>query len=321
MGASAGTRLHRSRWFLLAAAGLIVVFAACGSSKRGNANERPTSAATSAVTVAAAATETASATAALASPTPTIRSTVAAPSCGGSCTPGGGCTPGGAGSAATATVSAAQCLVAPDCFQSVSAYKYELTVKIDAKESGTATPDAGLDFASLLGTIHATGQFQAPNRTETKFQFLGQNEETITIGPDTWTRQGNGPWQTGDDAGTVTSSLTPTNLCKQALAGLSATGVKPTSEKLDGQKVQKYEFDHDTLAQFQDVFGPLGGGSSGELPTDAKLAVWVTDKEHLPVKLTLTGSDTSDQGAYTVDVELHITDLNGKDISIQPPPQ
>jgi hypothetical protein len=216
-------------------------------------------------------------------------------------------------------VTAAHCLVAPDCFQSVSAYKYDLTLKIDAKQTGTATPDAGLDLASLLGNIHATGQFQAPDRTETKFQFLGQNEETITIGPDTWTRQENGPWQKGDDSGTVTASLTPTDLCQQALRGLSATGIKPTSEKLDGQIVQKYEFDHDTLARFQDIFGTLGSGSGGELPADAKLDVWVTEKEHLPVKLTLQGSDTSDQGAYTVALEFHITDLNGKDINIQPP--
>jgi hypothetical protein len=311
VGSSAGTRLRRSRWFILAAAGLIGVFAACSSSK-GNAHERPTTVATTAVTVAAAATAAPAATTVLDSPTSTVPVTVASPS-------SGGCTPGGAGSAATATVAAARCLVAPDCFTAVSAYKYDLTFKIDAKQSGTATPDAGSDFASLLGNTHATGQFQAPDRTEAKFQFLGQTEETITIGTDTWTKQGNGPWQTGDDAGTVTASLTPSDLCQQALSGLSATGVKPTSEKLDGQKVQKYEFDHDTLARFQDIFGMLGGGSDSSIPADAKLDVWVTEKEHLPLKMTLQGSESTDQGSYSIDVELTVTDLNGKDITIQPP--
>ena len=95
--------------------------------------------------------------------------------------------------------------------------------------------------------------------------------------------------------------------------------MKPTSEKLDGQNVQKYEFDRDALARFQDLFGGLGGGGSAEIPADAKLDVWVAEKEHLPLKMTLQGSDTSDQGSYSIDLEFNITDLNGNDINIQPP--
>jgi hypothetical protein len=313
-----GTHMRLSSRLAIAAAGLILVSTACSSSSENKSNESAaTTAPTSVAAVAAAATETpataTTATAAASAPTSAVHIAT------GTASAGGGGTLGGAGNTATATARAADAVVAPDCFQSVSAFKYDLTLKIDVKQNGTATPDATLDLASLLGNIHVNGQFQAPDRTEAKFQFLGQAYDTIAIGSDTWTKQGNGPWQKGDASDNIAASLTPSDLCQQALTGLSATGVKPTSEKLNGQSVLKYEFDHDALSKFQDLFGPSGEGGDTPIPADAKLDIWVTEKEHLPVKMMLQGSDTSDQGSYTIDLEFNITDLNGEDINIQPP--
>lgn len=304
--------MRRTSWLMFPVAGLLAVSAACTSSNKSTSNANRAVETSTAASVAAAATATPNATTAPAAPTSAVHIAPGTPSSGA----GSGGTLGGASSAAATP--AADGLVAPDCFKSVSAFKYDLTFKIDVKQTGTATPDAGLDLASLLGNIHVTGQFQAPDRTESKFQILGQNYETITIGSNTWTKEGTSDWKMGDSSDNLAGSLTPSDLCQQTLTGLSATGIKPTSEKLDGQNVLRYEFDHEALSRFQDLFGSAGS-SATPLPADAKLDLWVTEKEHLPLKMILSGSDTSAEGSYSIDLEFTITDLNGKDINITAP--
>lgn len=305
--------MGRTGWLIPVAVGVLVATVGCSStSNKSKANDQQGSRA-STVAASAAATEMPAATAAAARPTSAAH--IATATSGGSGTLGGA-----TGSSGTAAAKPAGDLVSPDCFKSVSAFKYDLTFKIDVKQNGTATPDPSFDLASLLGNIHVVGAFQSPDRTQAQFQVLGQNVQTITIGSDTWTKQGNGPWQKGDSSADLAASFTPNDLCQQSLSGLSATGVKPTSEKLDGQNVSHYRFDRNALARFQDVFGTLGGnGGNDQLPADASLEVWVTDKERLPVKMLLHGSQDSAEASYTIDLDFTITDLNGKDIVIQPP--
>jgi hypothetical protein len=271
-------------WLCAVAGGLLVLAAACGGGgdKDTNKKDEGSSAAIGAVPATSrAATEAA-------------RQATAAPS-------------------AAAGIGQTEQIVAADCLKGVKAYRFDGKMALKLPSGTSAGPVAGLD----LNDISFSGAFVAPDRSQFKIQIAGGAFETINIGNDQWTKIASSPWIKSTGSGDALFS--PDSFCRSNLKDLEKAGVKPTKDKVSGVDALKYEFDKKALGKLNSVFG--GGNTSPlpDLPENTKMVLWVTEKEHWPVRVTLSGEQKTGSDPYSLSIEFNITDLNKGDISIEAP--
>lgn len=251
-----------------------------------------------------------------------------AAACGGKENKSSQAPPAGAGGASMATVAPTEAarpaatptpadtsggqVVAADCLKSVRSYRYSGTLKV----KGASQPAA----AVALDNVRFSGAFVAPDRSQAKVELAGQSFETVRIGADTWTRFGTGDWVKGNVGGAA-PLFSPDDFCSGSLVQLNRTdlaraGVKATKERVNGMDALRYEFDKQAIQRLERLFG--GQSDLQSLPDNLKLTLWVTEKEHWPVKVVLSGEAKDRPDQLSIELEYTITDLN-KEIRIEPP--
>ena len=52
-------------------------------------------------------------------------------------------------------------------------------------------------------------------------------------------------------------------------------------------------------------------GPNGELPENAKLSVWVSEKDKFPIKMQVSASGKQNGEDFSLNMDLNVTDLNG----------
>ena len=272
-------QLHR--WALGSSVfALVFIVAACGGGKKNDQAATPPTAATS----AAARVATSEATRAPATTNPTT--TPATP---------------------TTTARGNEPVIAADCLKSVKSYRYTGKMQLGSGLTGGA--------ALAPNDITLSGAVVAPDRTQLKLEANGQAFETITIGSDTWLRVAGGAWN--KTTGTSPFSFSLDDFCRANLASIDTAGVQPTRETLAGQSVLRYEFDRKALAKLNTSLGQAG--SSADLPANAKMTVWVTEKERWPVRLILTGGQSGGNDPNFIALEFTLSDLNASSVRIDAP--
>jgi len=202
-------------------------------------------------------------------------------------------------------------VVADDCLEGTEAYRYNGKFRI---EGGGELAEA----LAPLGNANFRGAFVAPDRHETRIEARGETVEAVVIGSDLFAKRGNGRFiKETDDAGPEDIPFDMNEFCRSELLELNQTEVEPSKDRVNGVDALRFEFDKQELVRLDRLAG--GRDPSFEaLPENTKLTVWVTEKEHRPVKVVQTGDAEGDPDLATFDMEINITDLN-KDIEIEPP--
>ena len=214
-----------------------------------------------------------------------------------------------------------------DCGKDLKAFRFNGRLAVKLPESGGAgAADPAALIASVLTDVKYSGAFLAPDRSQLKLETSkdsvlgGQAIEFVQIGGTSYTKLGNTAWQQSSGNGTsggLLDSLDPREFCKSLEQNLKGD-VPSRKEKVNGVDAIRYDYDRKTL---EGLGGFLGGvsGNGDELPENAKLNLWVSEKEKFPVKITFTGSGQQDGGPYSLDLELNVTDLNSSGVRVDAP--
>ena len=279
---------HRIRALPLAAlAAAVVVLAACGGddskAERKTRDEQPDS--TAAAPIAAVATGTAAAA---------------------------------AGGAATRTLDL-------NCGDQIKSFRFDGKLALQRPGAGSAASDdvTGL-ISGLLEDVKFNGAFAAPDRTQMKIDlggkdslFGGEGIEFVQIGTTSYIKLGANAWQKQDNAGDgALEDLDPRSFCAQARDSLPRT-VQGRKDKVNGVDATRYEYDRKDLEGAAGFFGDLVGG--GELPENAKLTMWVAEKEKFPVKMTVAASGRESGQPFSINLEFNVSDLNSSSVRVEAP--
>jgi hypothetical protein len=214
-------------------------------------------------------------------------------------------------------------VVRADCLRSLSSYRF--TGSFSLKNAAPApTGTAGQSgvpvgsLANLLGDVKFQGSAQAPDRYQATLDFgtgASQPLEIIRIGPQSYSRFGNAVWQPGDQSAELggIGQLDPETLCERNLAPLS--GTSPAHETVNGIASLRYQLNGRQLGR--GLFGDAVSRTATATPgSEAPAAsIWVAEKGGYPVRYTLT----STAAGSSINLQLDISDVNGKDIQINPP--
>lgn len=287
---------------LVAVAALMLVVAACG----GDDSKAETKSGNSEATAAAA--TAASGAGGIAGASSSSSSSSSAQSSG---------TPAGQATSARLNV---------DCGDNLKAFKFQgkLAVKMPQSSPAGGSNDFGGLLDDLLGDVTFSGAYVAPDRTQMKLEFGGQNSlfpggvEFVQIGAATYTKLGNTGWQQGTGgtgADEFLSGLDPRDLCANTLDDLPAPA-SSAKVKVNGVDAVRYDYDRKSI---QNLNGFLGADDLDELPENFKLSVWVAEKERFPVKLTASASGGQGSDQISFNVEFNVTDLNSSNVKIDAP--
>lgn len=212
-----------------------------------------------------------------------------------------------------------------DCGDNLKSFRFNGTLALQMPDAGGNAADPMALIASALSDVRYSGAYQAPDRSTMKIEtpkesiFGGNALEFARIGATSYTKIGATGWQQstgGGSPGDVLDELDPRALCKQLQENLKGD-VPSRKEKVNGVDATRYDYDRKALERIGGILGAASG--NGELPENAKLNIWVADKEKFPVKLTISGSGQQAGQRYSVDLELNVTDLNSNDVKVDAP--
>lgn len=220
----------------------------------------------------------------------------------------------------TATVAAARAhseetatgerVIGADCLNGATAYRYSGAFKV-------AFAGSPLGGGGGANGVPFSGAFVAPNRTYTKLEIPGQESETISIGADTWTRAGSGPWVKATGGAGDSFAFNPNSFCREQLGNLGRAGVAPVNDTVDGVPALRYDFDKAALGRGGFDLG--GAGSVADLPDNTAVALWVTERERWPVRVDITGDGTGSGNPLAFAIRFNVTDLNNDSVKVEPP--
>ena len=205
-----------------------------------------------------------------------------------------------------------------DCGKDLKSFKFDGKLALQTPQGSDSAADFSSIFGSILSDVKYSGAFVSPDRTSFKFEGGKDSPigvvEFIQIGTTQYTKLGSTGWQQTTSSGgpaDIADNFDPREICTQIQKTLSAD-VPTRKEKVNGVDTTKYEYDKKALEKLgsDGIFGGLAG-INGQLPDNAKLNLWVSDKEKFPVKLTMNADSQQDAQKYTVNLELNVTDLNG----------
>ena len=211
-----------------------------------------------------------------------------------------------------------------DCGRDFKAFRFNGRLSTQTPQGSSGADSLGV-FGALLGELKFSGAFVAPDRSQIKLEGGKDSPigaiEFVQIGNTAYTRFGSTAWQqtTGGGPADLTENLDPREFCRQIQQSLTAE-VPSRKEKVNGVDATRYEYDRTTLERLGGggFLGATSGGS-GELPENAKLTLWVSEKEKFPVKMAVSASGQQRGERFAFDMELNVTDLNDSGIKIEPP--
>jgi hypothetical protein len=229
----------------------------------------------------------------------------------------GGTQSGSSGSSSGATTQAIEL----NCNQNLKSFRFSGELSVNSPQSSSSGSNSiASAVGSLLQNVKFTGAFATPDRTQLKLDG-GQNSplgaiEFIQIGDTSYIKLGTAPWQQsqGDSATAgFVDQVDPREICRQFEQNLTSS-VPARKEQANGVDATRYDYDRAALEKLGDSAGGLigaVGGSNGELPENAKMSVWVSEKEKFPVRMQVTASGKQDGEDYSLNMDLNVTDLNG----------
>jgi hypothetical protein len=202
--------------------------------------------------------------------------------------------------------------------QDLQSFRFDFKMKMDFGDTSALEEGdefgLGAAFLALLGDISAEGAYVAPDSTELKMRFAGQEMAYIQIGNKAWEKTGS-KWEVTTADSDLGFSGSPTELFEDFLPQEALKVAKSSRESINGVNATRYSFDKTTLSTLADDFG-----ASDDLKDidQANLDIWLTD-EGIPVKVSMVfaGKDESG-GKMSVSMEMNIRDIN-KSITIKPP--
>jgi hypothetical protein len=224
---------------------------------------------------------------------------------------------GGAGSSSNAATR----VIELNCDQELKSFRFGGELALKSPQSGS-NGSGGISsvVGSLLQNVKFSGAFAAPDRTQFKLDGGGNSPlgtiEFIQIGNTSYVKLGSAPWQQsqGDSSASgIVDQVDPRDLCEQFEQGLTSA-VPARSEKVNGFDATRFDYDRAALEKLGDSAGGLLGsivGPNGELPENAKMSVWVSDKDKFPVKMQVTASGKQNGEDVSLNMDLNVTDLNG----------
>jgi hypothetical protein len=208
-----------------------------------------------------------------------------------------------------------------NCDQDLKSFRFAGELALKAPQSGS-TGSGGISsvVGSLLQNVKFTGAFAAPDRTQFKLDGGGSSPlgtiELIQIGNTSYIKLGSAPWQQsqGDSgASGIVDQVDPRELCRQIEQNLTSA-VPARNEKVNGIDATRFDYDRAALGKLGDSAGGILGsivGPNGELPENAKLSVWVSEKDKFPVKMQVSASGKQNGEDTSLNLDLNVTDLNG----------
>ncbi|MGD9892902.1 MAG: hypothetical protein AB7R89_21160 [Dehalococcoidia bacterium] len=229
----------------------------------------------------------------------------------------GGTQSGGSGSSSSTTTRAIEL----NCDQDLKSFRFAGDLSLNTPQGGSSAPN---NIASVIGSflqnVKFDGAFVTPDRTQLKLDG-GQSSplgaiEFIQIGNTSYVKLGSAPWQQSQgatDSSGFLAQIDPREICHQFEENLTDS-VPAQKEAVNSVDATRYDYDRAALEKLgASAGGLLGtvGGSNGELPENATLSVWVSDKEKFPVKMQIAASGEQDGEDYSLNMALNVTDLNG----------
>jgi len=199
-----------------------------------------------------------------------------------------------------------------EAFADLESYRIEMRFTL---EGGTG------DAAEALA-MDLEGAFVAPDRSQAKVSArLGElelEEETITIGDQTWVKTGD-VWVEGEAQFDI-GDLSPASLLED-LQPEQLRVLKPTKETANGVESLRYSIDRKDIESLGNLSSLFGDGEGLEdLPEDFDIDLWLAEDGGWPVRLTMAAQGVIDGGdEMSLDFSLDITDVNDAGIEIEPP--
>lgn len=166
------------------------------------------------------------------------------------------------------------------------------------------------------------GAFVAPDRSQANVSArlgdLELEEETITVGGQTWVKTGD-TWAEGEAQFDI-SDLSPASLLED-LKPDQLRLLKPTKETVNGIESLRYSIDRGDIESLGNLSALFGDGEGLEnLPEDFNIDLWLAEDGGWPVRLTMAARGAIDGGdEISLDFSLDITDVNDPGIEIEPP--
>lgn len=210
-------------------------------------------------------------------------------------------------------------LASPD---QLTSFRYTLMIEVSGAEGDEAAPLAIQLSMELSGTVITPDREQSTIKVD--FGFFKIESETIRIGDQSWTRESGGEWEAdspGDDELSLEFAVGPLELLggnefsslQELIAGLSGS-----TERVNGVDAVRYDL---TAEQFAQAFPDQGDGDGLATANldDLTVSLWVARDSGIPVRLTMEGTTTGEEGGGRVKLELNLTDLNASSITIEPP--
>ncbi len=227
--------------------------------------------------------------------------------------------------AGAAPVRAADPVVSQNCLRGLTSYRFNGSFSLQPANSrsapgGSGAPDIAGSIANLLRNVSFQGSAHAPDRYAATVSFGGngvQSLQIVRIGPETYSRFGDGAWQAGDrlrDLGSI-AQFDPQTLCQSTLESLDAGNQVPAHETVSGVPALRYELSGAqllaALAGDEAVSTPRAGATAAS----GHATVWTAEEGGYPLRFQIDGA--SDAGE--ISLLMNVTDVNGKDIQISAP--
>jgi hypothetical protein len=224
--------------------------------------------------------------------------------------------------AATSSSSTARNALVLECAEDVKSFRFDGKLSMQGGAGGGADDPSSL-VSSLLENVTFSGAYVGPDRTQMKLELAGADSplagqalEFVQIGPTSYMRLGNTPWQRQDSGGSSpVEDLNPQALCEQ-LNGALPAAAQSRKEKVNGIDAVRYDYDRSSLARLPGLLDAL---DSSELPENVNLSLWVAEKERFPVKMSLAASGQHTGERYSVGLEFNVSDLNSSNVTIEAP--
>jgi hypothetical protein len=215
--------------------------------------------------------------------------------------------------AATPEEPAAEVASAPaDALADLESYRLNLRLTLE----GIAEEDVGLLAVDLEAA------FVAPDRSQTRVSArldeLELEEESISIGDETWVKVGDS-WVAGE-AQFELDDLSPASLLEE-LSPEQLRLLKPSKETVNGVDSLRYSIGRGDIDALRGLGALLGPDEDLEnLPEDFDIDLWLAEDGGWPVRITMTARGAIDENEeMNLDFSLDVTDVNDPDIKVEPP--
>jgi hypothetical protein len=229
---------------------------------------------------------------------------------------------GGSGAAASSASQTLDLSKSAEKLGDLKSFRFDLSMKLDLSSSmagpsgsagsgedafGTAVLGALLGG---LGEIKAEGAYVAPDQTDIRLKFAGQEFGMVQSGQKSWVKFGD-KWQADSAGGMGSFSFgngSPADIFTDILPSEMLKGAKTSKETVNGVKATRYSFDKKALTSLTQELNQ--SGSFKEL-NDANLDVWLND-ESVPVKIVMDVNGKDDKGQKVgMQLQVNFKDING----------